>query len=264
MKDTDTNATPDANYLLDGFHLAKGVIDARCIHSVREDLLTIGRLIDANPEFDSIDAMWNHFKVLDRSKASLIYNAFKYLPSVNRLALSDQVTEQLAQICGIRKPALVDINCRIDSSGESKYLFGWHQDYWFSICSTQAVVLWIPIMDLDSSVGGLELLSNRHTGGRVLKTRAGEHYHSYADAVVLDEELPTHATIAVDDMAAGDVLLFSFNLLHRSLPVTNEGRSRFTVQLRFADFDDDQFMQQKYRPGTVLPGKVDYLNKETT
>lgn len=258
------NAGTDTDYRLDGFHLARAAIDPPCIDAVREDLLSIGRLNDAMPAFDSIDAMWNHHKRSDRANASLLYNAFKYLPSVHRLALSDRMAEQLAKVCGMRKPALVDINCRIDSSGEGKYLFGWHQDYWFSVCSTQAAVVWIPIMALDRSVGGLELISNRHTGGRILKTRPGEHYNSYADAVVLDEELPAYEKTAVDDMAAGDALFFSFNLLHRSLPVMNEERSRFTVQLRFADFEDKQFIQEKYRPGTVSSVKVDYLKKANT
>ncbi len=252
------------NYHLDGFHLASDAIDIDCLRSVREELLAVGRLIDASLPFDSIDAMWNHHKAADRSKASLIYNAFKYLPSVNRLALSEQVTAQLRSLCNMQFPALVDINCRVDSCGESKYLFGWHQDYWFSVCSTQAAVVWIPVMDLDHSVGGLEVISNRHTGGRILKTRAGEQYNSYADAVLLDEALPTHEPTQIDAMRAGDALFFAFNLLHRSLPVVNEERSRFTIQLRFADFGDKQFIHEKYRPGTVTSGNVDYLNKGNT
>lgn len=259
------NASTDTDYRLDGFHLGRGAIDPVAIDDIRKELLSIGRLIDDGaPAFDSIDALWNHHKRSDRAKASLLYNAFKYLPAVNRLAMSERMAERLATVCGMRKPALVDINCRIDSHGESKYLFGWHQDYWFSVCSTQAVVVWIPVMELDPSVGGLEVISNRQTGGRILKTRAGEHYNSYADAVVLDEALPAHEKIVVDDMAAGDALFFSFSLLHRSLPITNEARSRFTVQLRFADFQDGQFIHEKYRPGTVSSVKVDYLKKEST
>jgi hypothetical protein len=258
------SAVTESSYALDGFHLARGGIAPRCLAEVREELLSIGSLVGGAPAFDSIDAMWNHYKASDRSVASLLYNAFKYLPSVQRLASSDAIAAQLGTICGMRKPALVDINCRIDSFGEGKYLFGWHQDYWFSVCSTQAVVVWIPLMELDKSVGGVELISNRHTGGRILKTRAGEHYNSYADAVVLDEALPGYESIAVDHMAQGDALFFAFSLLHRSLPVTNKERSRFTVQLRFADFEDKQFIHEKYRPGTVSAAKVDYLKKATT
>ena len=258
------NADLETDYHLDGFHLARDAIDPLDIQAIRQELLSIGSLIDVAPTFHSLDAMWNHFKRADRSRASLLYNAFKYLPSVNRLALSERMTAQLSRVCGLRKPALVDINCRIDSFGEGKYLFGWHQDYWFSVCSTQAAVVWIPLMELDPAVGGLELISNRDTGGRILKTRAGEQYNSYADAVLLDEALPTHQTAIVDRMSAGDALFFSFNLLHRSLPVADEERSRFTVQLRFADFTDEQFLQEKYRPGAVSSAKVDYLDKGST
>ena len=258
------NADMDTSYRLSGFHLAREAIDPSDIHAIREELLSIGSLIDVAPVFDTVDAMWNHYKESDRSKASLLYNAFKYLPSVNRLALSKRMAGQLASICGMRKPALVDINCRIDSFGEEKYLFGWHQDYWFSVCSTQAAVVWIPVMELDRPVGGLELVSNRDTGGRIFRTRAGDQYNSYADAVLLDEDLPEHEAVVVDEMAAGDALFFAFNVLHRSLPVVDRERSRFTVQLRFADFEDRQFIQEKFRPGAVSSAKVDYLNKGST
>jgi hypothetical protein len=65
----------------------------------------------------------------------------------------------------MKSPALVDINCRIDSKDEQKYLFDWHQDYWFSVCSTNSIVVWIPIVNLTPEIGGLEIIENYQTKG---------------------------------------------------------------------------------------------------
>jgi ectoine hydroxylase-related dioxygenase (phytanoyl-CoA dioxygenase family) len=161
----------------------------------------------------------------------------------------------------MRLPSLIDINCRIDSSGEEKFLFDWHQDYWFSIASTQASVVWIPLVDVTPETGGLDVISNRATGGKIYKTAAGGQYNSYADAVVLDEPIPEQDAVVLDDVHAGDVVLFKFNLLHRSRAVTAAAHSRFTVQLRFCDFFDQEFLGHKFRPGTVKPDQIDYLKK---
>jgi hypothetical protein len=198
----------------------------------------------------------------NRGKASVIYNAFKHLQSVKKLAVSDQIDDILKSL-GFHKPALIDINCRIDSCGEEKYLFDWHQDYWFSVCSPDAVVIWIPVLGLSPDLGGLKIIDNKQTNGRILssKGRTGE-YNSYADAVILDEDISKFNPLAIESMSIGDVLCFKFNILHKSLPCISMNQSRFTVQLRFADFADVNFIAHKYKPGIVNSETIDYFIKE--
>ncbi len=246
----------------DGYALARKAFPASDILAIHDELLKVGNTLDASACFSDLDSLWNHHKQNDRSKASAIYNGFKYLASIQRLASSGAMHQHLRSLCGIRLPALVDVNCRIDSQGEEKYLFGWHQDYWFSVCSPRAVVVWLPVTPLTSSTGGLQLMGNAHTDGRIFKTKPGGLYQSYADAVLLDEDLPPGPIVSVDEMDQGDALFFRFNVLHRSIPIESEDRSRFTVQLRFADYADTDFIHAKYRPGTVNSQVVDYINTE--
>lgn len=202
---------------------------------------------------------------MDRECAGSIYNAFKHLRTIKKLATSDSLENFLRAACGITMPALIDINCRIDSAGEDKYLFDWHQDYWFSVCSPKAVVVWIPITGLDPGKGGLQIIGNSASKGKIFNTKKNTGpYNSYADAVLLDEEVDQHPSIKINEMEIGDILCFHFNVLHRSLPVISATESRFTVQLRFADFNDINFIENKFKPGTVNSTKVDYLQKEST
>ena len=78
------NADMDTSYRLSGFHLAREAIDPSDIHAIREELLSIGSLIDVAPVFDTVDAMWNHYKESDRSKASLLYIHAHALDEVER------------------------------------------------------------------------------------------------------------------------------------------------------------------------------------
>lgn len=242
-----------------GFSIFKNQVPADLIKSVQNELTYTANRIE-NKNFCDANEFWNWSKTNDREKGGVLYNGFKHLHSVHSLASSSHITDALAAI-GIKSPALIDINCRIDSIGEEKYLFGWHQDYWFSIASKNAVVVWIPIYEITHDLGGLDLISNEHTSGRIYKTTAGNKYNSYADAVLLNEEIPLDHAITVDNMSPTDILIFKFNLLHKSNQVTSKTRSRFTIQLRFADFDDSEFLGNDYKPGVVINKNVDYLKK---
>ncbi len=156
-------------------------------------------------------------------------------------------------------PALVDVNCRIDSKGDETFLFDWHQDYWFSVCSPSSVVAWVPMMDVDDAVGGLEVISNQWTDGKIYATSRGTTYKSYADAVKLAEAIPVDKATRAN-MQAGDMLFFKFNVLHKSAPIASDTRSRFTVQFRFADFADPEFRRNAFKPGVVNSQRVDFLS----
>jgi len=248
-----------------GWSHERSAFPSKLIDDVADELGTIGSNLvsEDNVKYENVDQIWNHLKSSNRALGGTLYNGFKHLQAIKRLGSSKEMHEILGSLCGVRQPALIDINCRIDSNGEEKFLFDWHQDYWFSICSPNSVVVWIPITKLEPSMGGLQIISNSHTGGRIFRTKAGTQYRSYADAITLDEELPQCKINVVDDMDVGDALFFKFNVLHKSIPIRSTQRSRFTVQLRFADFSDPEFVSQGYRPGTVNSQSIDYINKKS-
>jgi hypothetical protein len=246
-----------------GFEIVKGAISDQNISNITNELLKIGNNLDKKNDFNNLDDLWNHYSYSNREKGSSIYNGFKYLPSISSMAYSDLMKSSLKKVCNINNPALIDINCRIDSRGDEKYLFDWHQDYWFSVSSKNAVVVWIPITGLKPSMGGLEIIPFQKDDLKIYKTKAGDKYESYADAVKLDDVIPTERALRIESMSKGSALFFSFSSLHKSLPITDKNRSRFTIQLRFVDFDDEEFIANNYKPGQVSQQSIDYLTLNT-
>lgn len=245
-----------------GFEFLPTSIPEECINDIRAEILEIAMLLGAPPSCASVDAAWNFFKAHDRPNGGLLYNALKRLPSVHRLCSGNALLEKIKHATGFKLPAIIDVNCRIDSNGEDKYLFDWHQDYWFSVSSPNALVVWIPIEKIDSGTGGIELFGNDVTHGRIFRTSGGTEYNSYADAFRLSEVVPDGATVSTQ-MEPGDALLFKFSVLHRSKPVLAADRSRFTMQFRYVDLADPYFLANEYKPGSVTKNNTDYLKQGT-
>jgi hypothetical protein len=250
------------SFFQDGYIVKKNIVPTKYVKAVESELLSVANFLDSRKAFTSLDECWNYHKSTNRVRAGKIYNAFKYLCSVHSLATSKELQSFLTNDCGVQIPGLVDVNCRIDSRGEEHYLFGWHQDYWFSVCSPKAVVAWIPITGLSPENGGLEVISNKLTNSRIFKSKGNKGaYNSYADAVLIDENVGHYETTKITELEAGDGLVFSFDVLHRSLPVNSIARSRFTIQLRFADFKDPEFSNNDFKPGMVSRNTVDYIRE---
>lgn len=234
-----------------GCQIARQAVPRPLIDGVRDELLSVGHTLFPGQRFESLDTCWQWACTHDRARGGMLYNAFKLLPSVHRLSSDGALLARVRAETGLQSPAIADINCRIDAHGEDKYLFDWHQDYWFSRCSPQALVVWVPLTDISPDNGGLAVIPASLTQDKIYRTRAGTLSNSYADAVLLDEEIPTEDAIQITDLNAGDALIFKFNVLHKSLPVASRGKSRFTLQLRITDFQDPEFMQHQYRPNSI-------------
>ena len=244
----------------DGFCVMRGALNDGNLADIRSGLLDVGEIIGGK-RYSHLDEMWSHTCSVDRVKAGFIYNGFKLLPAIQRLVGDRDFNSALRENFGLRLPALLDINCRIDSWDGDRFLFDWHQDYWFSVSSPRALVLWIPLTAVSRDTGGLAMISNRVTGGRIFRSRKGDQYNSYADAIKIDETVPEYSAVHLTDLTPGDVIGFKFNVLHKSLPVLTKERSRFTLQLRFADFKDSIFFGNEFKSGRVTQAGADYLSK---
>lgn len=240
-----------------GYACARAAVPFAAMTRVHEEILELGGALGVHGAED-IDTLWRALAERDGGRRRL-YNALKRLPAIQQLAVDDALVG-LARAMGVRQPAVVDVNVRLDSVDGSDYLFDWHQDYWFSMCSPSALVFWIPLTRIDEPIGGVELFDRAATNGRILRARRGSTYRSYADAVVLDEPIPSSAPKRLD-LDPRDILVFRFDVLHRSLPTTCSERARWTVQVRIADFTDSSFRQEEYKPGIVSPENTTYWSR---
>lgn len=113
-----------------------------------------------------------------------------------------------------------------------------HQDWRSMQGSLNSAVIWIPLIDIDSDLGALEILPGSHLAG--LRT---DHIDSGFGMVKLtDEEIQNLLPVEVE---AGDVLLFSSFLIHQSgNNITN--KPRWSCHFRYNDLDEPSFKSRKY------------------
>ena len=252
-------------YIKDGFSVGRGIVPQSLITEARESLLAVVEVLSpgafARAEGDLDRAWFELISEQGRLSGGLLYNAAKHLPALRKIAVSDSVFKFCSELIGSDKIALVDINFRIDPPAENQYLFSWHQDFWFSMCSPKALVAWIPITNVDNETGGVDLISLVDSQSRIFRVRKADDYRSYSDSLVLDEAIDYHAT-ASPDMAAGDLLCFRFDVLHRSRPNVASGRCRWTLQLRWAAYDDPAFIDERFQPGIVTKNMISYLERQ--
>ena len=207
-----------------------------------------------------IDDIWLALSAKDRRLAGNLYDAVKHSIAIREIALSPKFLFEVRRLLKSQTVAFVDLNIRIDGPGEGKYLFGWHQDYWFGICSTQAMVAWIPLVELDSDRGGIEVIANTYSGGRIYKAKRNPLYDSYSNSVLIDEPVDEEKSVQLIPHL-GDCIFFKYNVLHKSMPNASSTGCRWTLQARFVDYADDQFRKENYRMGVVSPQEITYLKR---
>jgi hypothetical protein len=241
-----------------GFSVVRDVFPQGAMVSLRNWIVSLCEKISGSSFRGevSIDEAW---RTLSRPQASLLYNAMKNSVICRDLSVGDYFQRLCGDMLGSSHYAFVDTNFRIDAPGGGNFLFNWHQDYWFSMCSTDGLVAWIPLMDVDDEIGGLEVLPYPKEGRKLYAARRGSYADSYADSIVLNEDVDTSAAVK-PTVKAGDVLFFRFDTLHRSLPNVSRDRCRWTLLLRMVSFTDPQFASHDFKPGVVSKQFISYFD----
>jgi hypothetical protein len=99
--------------------------------------------------------------------------------------------------------------------------FPWHQDNGYSLLRAEHLQAWVALTDAGPDDGGLWVVPGSHRERRA-------HHHRGAH-VEVDE--PPAAGVALD-AAAGDLILFSSRMIHRTTPNTS-GRDRWTYVIEY-------------------------------
>ena len=104
--------------------------------------------------------------------------------------------------------------------------------------SLNAVVIWIPLIDINKDLGALEIMPGSHLRG--LRT---DHIENGFGMVKLDENEETKLTSI--EVKTGDILLFSSFLIHQSGNNITD-KPRWSCHFRYNDLNDSSFIKRKY------------------
>jgi hypothetical protein len=191
----------------------------------------------------------------DRAKGGEIYRACRQLLPLHQMSTSPQVIE-MAKF--LMKTDFINSNpftaMRIDQVNEEKYLFDWHQDYPYTQGSQDGIVIWGSLFDLADGDGGIKLISASHRDGlrkvHVVDpknaSKNGGRSIQLENAQVYDEREAVRV-----NLKAGDVLLFSTLLVHKSVPI-ERGDVRWTFQIRHGNFSHPDAIARGWPGGSAL------------
>lgn len=130
---------------------------------------------------------------------------------------------------------------RIDRPRDEVHRTPAHQDWWFSLLSSNCVTVWFPIRPLDREMGLLEVVPGSHRRGAIaFRTNVDSNNNPFCP----QEEWPDAAFHPVET-GEDAALIFSQYLLHRS-GFNRSPRTRLSVQLRYNDLASMERAETSY------------------
>jgi ectoine hydroxylase-related dioxygenase (phytanoyl-CoA dioxygenase family) len=192
----------------------------------------------------------------DRPVLGKLYKLSRRLPSARRIASDRWLVDIAAQVMRTRLVSCCTfVNLRFDLPDEERYLAPIHQDFPYIQGSLNGITIWLPLFDTPLELGPPAFVPCSHRWG-VLKVKefnlaqaGGSGVKSFE--LVHKSKIEQESKFVNMAVAAGEALLFSTLLVHRSCPnATN--RARVNIQIRFDDALAPESLQRSYPEGLYL------------
>jgi phytanoyl-CoA hydroxylase len=180
----------------------------------------------------------------------------QHLVSLHRLALSDHLIEKLRDF-GIERPNICTrpvmfFNSSHLAKSESYYKAPPHQDWRSMQGSLNAMVVWVPLIDIGKDLGALGIVPGSHLAG--LLDSVQDDWYRTVKGTTDDQYVPV-------EVEAGDALFFSAFLLHRSGDNTTDS-IRWSCHFRYNDLDEQTFVERKYPNPYIYKPEQELITKD--
>jgi hypothetical protein len=212
-------------------------------------------------EYSDINLLIKDVVTIDRKILSYLYDGMKGLPLLFQISSSKEILYLSNLLQNGNNPFLIDVNFRIDLPYEDKFAFDWHQDFWYTHTDPNSLVFWIPFTKINEKNGKLKVISLSKTKGQIAEVEAEKNFLAYNAAYNLKNGFDIDFNDYFDfDMNAGDVLIFKHSVFHKSGVNSSDYYPRFTLQIRYSDYDLPVFKFQNWRYGTISRDGSSYQN----
>ena len=172
----------------------------------------------------------------------------QHLISLHKLSLRDDIVARLVAL-GVKKPNICTrpvlyFNSKHLAQSEVYYKSPPHQDWRSMQGSLNAIVAWVPLVDVSQELGALEIIPGSHLWG--LQESSEDKWYRHIEGLRDDQ----YESV---DMNAGDVLFFSAFLVHRSGDNVTDS-IRWSCHFRYNDLEEPTFISRKFpNPYTYAP-----------
>ncbi|MBA3607385.1 MAG: phytanoyl-CoA dioxygenase family protein [Chthoniobacterales bacterium] len=236
-------------YRQDGFFLGKGFFpkeEIALVHAEAKEVfaLQMRRLgilsATAATESEFEEGMFQFFQA-DLTAFTNCGKQAQHLISLHRLSLDERILSALQEL-GLEFPnistrPLLYFNAERLAKKEVYWKLDVHQDWRSMQGSLDSVVVWLPLIDIDKSLGALEVYPGSHWWGLLNAEMADGYGHLHSD---LDK-----ARLVSVEVERGDALFFSTLLVHQS--GTNVSPSiRWSCHFRYNNLQDPTFIARGF------------------
>lgn len=165
----------------------------------------------------------------------------QHLISLHRLSLDQRIVDNLHAL-GLEFPNIstrpvMYFNAERLAKKEVYWRLSVHQDWRSMQGSIDAVVVWIPLVDIDKSLGALEVIPGSHRWG-LLEADIVDGYGNLRESI-------DKSKLAAVEIEKGDALFFSSLLVHQS--GTNVTESiRWSCHFRYNNLREETFIRRGF------------------
>ena len=248
-----------------GFVHLPGFFSSQQINSVLTDIKTaFARQIQAAcnylPEVNDTLAIEAGMRALfkhDLNRFIQTGKTVQHLIGLHQMALQPSVTQLLQQL-GLAEPAIctrpvVFFNHPELASNPEYHTTPAHQDWRSMQGSLNALVVWVPLVDIDVNLGPIEVVPGSHRLG-LLPSQADDWYRK------LDVSIKDADFLSVP-VKAGDLVCFSAFLIHRSGRHQSQ-KVRWSCHFRYNDLAESTFIQRGYPNPYVYKPQQDLVTPD--
>jgi phytanoyl-CoA hydroxylase len=244
-------------YFDNGYVLLKDFLDKEIIEKILQDAKSIFQLqfdylnLDSNFNENLKTLFKNHFQVfIDCGKQ------IQHLISLHKLSLDDNILTLINSL-GIEKPNIstrpvLYFNHPELAKEKSYHTVDAHQDWRSMQSSLDSLVIWIPLTDIDKSLGALQIIPKSHLLG--LKTIGVVNGFGMVDTDIYDDEF-------IDvEVKQGDILVFSSFLIHRS-GNNSSGQPRWSCHFRYNNLKESTFIKRGFPHNYIYKPEPELITK---
>jgi len=215
------------------------------IHGVIGQVMKRHGIADARAPFvpEHFDDGYQPLLARDRSLGGEVYDAVKQIPAFIRL-LGNPNHEIVFKL--LRKGAIPGIaaggyGIRIDNPNEDRFRAAWHQEYPSQLRSRDGLVFWSPLVQITPAIGPVQFCRGSHAEGLLPVLTRSDNPDAAPGAYALrlrDEAQVLQKYERIAPLTSpGDLVVVDFLTVHAS-GFNNSGRSRWSLQFRYFNFDD--------------------------
>jgi len=248
-----------------GFLLCRGFFDADEVAGIQDEAKQVfaaqmrrhGLIPDGEVDDATFTrAMFRLFEI-DLAAFANCGKQAQHLISLHRLSLDERIVAALGEL-GLdfpnisTRPVLYFNHPRL-AKKEVYWRLALHQDWRSMQGSLDSVVVWLPLVDIDESLGALQVLPGSHKGGLVAADLVDGYGHIAPEAQAAIDP----ADLVSVEVKRGDVLFFSTLLLHQSGTNTSDA-IRWSCHFRYNNLAEASFVERGfphpyiYRPAPEL------------